>query len=115
MKVLIAALCFFGFCSDLSLAAEGNQRLTGSELIACSKGLKEFTDKNPGIDLSHYEVLIKHSPGSFEVVFVPNQVPSDASASTRQVTVGGRTPYGPEVHYIISEGTYEITRTFYGR
>ena len=49
--------------------------MTGSELIACSKALKEFEDKNPKIDLSYYEVLIKHRPGSFEVVFVPNQVP----------------------------------------
>jgi hypothetical protein len=115
MKVFIAILCFMGFCSKLSLAGEGNQRMTGSELIACSKALKEFTNKNPGIDLSHYEVLIKDNPGSFEVVFVPNQVPYDPSASTREVTVGGRTPYGPEVHYVISHGTYEITRTFYGR
>jgi hypothetical protein len=89
--------------------------MTGSELIAASEALKEFTDQYPGMDLSHYEVLIKHSLGSFEVVFVPNQVASDASTSTREVTVGGRTPYGPEIHYVISEGTNKITRTFYGR
>ena len=88
--------------------------MTGSELIACSKALNEFTDKNPEIDLSQ-KVLVKHDSGSFEVIFVPNQALSDASASTRQIMVGGRTIYGPEIHYLVSEGTHEITRTFYGR
>jgi hypothetical protein len=115
MHVMIAILCVIWFCSNLSLAAEGNRGMTGSELVACSKALKEFSAKNPGIEPSNYEVLIKDSSDSFEIVFVPNQVPSAASASARQVTVGGRTPYGPEVHYVISKGTYEINRTFYGR
>jgi len=115
MKIFIVISCFMGFYGNVSLAAEGTRHMTGSELVACSTALNEFTDKNPGIDLNHYEVLIKYGHGSFEIIFVPNQAPSDASASTRQVIVGGRTTYGPEIHYIVSEGTHEITRTFFGR
>jgi hypothetical protein len=89
--------------------------MRGTQLMACSDALERFTKEETGSDIARYTINLRETPEAFEVVFVPDQVTPNNPGQSLKVTLGGKTAYGREVHYIISKEKYEILRTFFAR
>jgi hypothetical protein len=67
-------------------------------------------------DLENYTVRVINLPTAFEVLFIPNLPPlKESSSGEVQVTLGGRTVYGREVHYMVERDTYKIIRRSFAR
>jgi CO dehydrogenase/acetyl-CoA synthase delta subunit len=90
--------------------------MTGLQLQACSVALARFKSDESHANIANYKIAVKEYPTEFEVVFIPNQ-PSvqDGSSKSRQITVGGETAYGREVHYFIAKATYQVLRRSFAR
>jgi hypothetical protein len=80
--------------------------LKGPELKSASIALEKFSSEQVAADLQHYTMMVITQSQEYEVIFVPMGPPTLA---------GGRTEFGPEVHYFISKNTYEITRKHFAR
>lgn len=89
--------------------------ITGSALMACAVALEDFRNHESGSNIENFIVHIRDNVGAFEVIFVPNQTPQDPDSTTYNLTVGGKTSYGREVHYVISKDTYEVVRKHFAR
>jgi hypothetical protein len=77
---------------------------------------ERFQEDEASSDLKNYTVRVVNLPTAFEVIFIPNLPPlKELSSGEVQVTVGGRTVYGREVHYMVERDTYKITRRSFAR
>ena len=83
--------------------------MTALQVKACCVAMKDFTNTESTSDLNHFTVQVSEQNDSYEVVFIPDQVPGEPA------TLGGRTKYGQEVHYVISKSTWEIKRKSFAR
>ncbi len=89
--------------------------LTGKQLMACFAALERFREEEIGSDIAYYTVHVRETSDTFEVVFVPDQVPPKNPGGPLEVTLGGKTAHGREVHYIVSKDQNQIQRTFFAR
>jgi hypothetical protein len=79
------------------------------QVRACCVAMKDFLSTENNADLNHFAVQVSEDNDSYEVIFIPDQMPNGPSVR------GGRTQYGREVHYIVSRGTWQITRKTFAR
>ena len=89
--------------------------IKGPELVACSVALEKFRREESKSSVENYSIEVTESPTAFEVVFIPNQPPQDPKSGRREITLGGKTIYGREVHYVVSKDTYKVIRTSFAR
>ena len=98
------------------MESEKDRNITGSELRACSAALERFRIDQARAELTNYQIIVRYHPMEFEIIFIPNQPPSSSSPSgVIEVTVGGGTVYGLEVHYFVDKVTFQISRRHFAR
>jgi hypothetical protein len=122
---ILALLLAFGIQGALTTNAQSDKPSWEIEMPAryarpIATALQEFqkhqrpiTDKSEPVygDLRHYTIQITPEGNQTEVRFVPEYGPKDE----KEVTLGGRTQFGIEVAYHISEDGRKILKTTFAR
>lgn len=94
------------FAHEHADAIPSEARMTGAQLVACEIALQKFRARD--LDPENFSIIVRRHNSETEVVFVPNQPPDEP------LTLGGKTKYGPEIHYFVSSAG-EVTRVSYAR
>lgn len=102
----LIALCLSNICWAKEMEAV---KITGAQLKACAVALEDFSKGKDAANLTNFTVEVSESKDSREVIFIPNQVPGEPT------TRGGKTKYGTEVHYLISNDKNIIIRKSFAR
>ncbi len=89
--------------------------MTEPEFKAYTIALELFKEKEKGAYLKNFDVKVRDHSDAYEVIFIPKQVATENREGTVTLSLGGKTAYGREVHYLISKIGYKVIRTSFAR